>query len=667
METVFVQSLRSESTQTPDAAGRRAHSAAFSWDLANYYEFINHHKLYERARNRGFNLAVVSIALNRYRAKRYLGLGDVACYAGFPTRGLAAGCGWATTWAQVYSIDPLEAWTVQNPQVGITLFIDDFFGDCQAQEEHEVAGRLTAGAAALRVAIEDDLECSVAEHKSVIIASSDRLLARLKAAFGKHAGTAEKSAANLGVDSFAGRRRAHRKSTVVLRGRTDKFHRRFRRLRALKRAGYDMKELYVTGLAQATYYGTEVLGMNAIELQKAQSSYLSLLGSPTRSGSRALGLLAENDPTWRQGLGPVLTWGTICWKAATQPSFQAFVTIPQLGDLAAGVLQCLPTTWSGVKGPLGAAHLSMKRIGWRFKTPFTVESESGTELALTAISPALLQYHLVTAWKIKLGRTASRAVGIDLESQEDASVYQKTSQALGPSYRSILRAFMVHGIWSTARLYSVGYSVSPYCDKCGARDSLHHRLFECGFTEDLRTEYFEQDDENWIKNHPHSDVLLQGLQIVPTMTDARPQGIGHEKAHMESWTLSGLPIEDVLQGVVFTDGACHRPGHPIWNRAGWAVLKLSHDGVVLGWARGVVGRQLPSSAAAGESVAALAAATISEEVQEARSDYQAYIGLESQPLDRWATGRRCTQESGSKREPERQYVLVLVRSRPMTR
>ncbi len=232
METVFIQSLRSEASQIPDETGRRSHSAAFLWDLSNYYEFVNHDRLFERARRRGMNLVVVAIALNQYRAQRFLGLSDVACSARFPSRGIAAGDGWATTFVQVYSIDSLESWATLNPRVHISLFIDDFMGDSQAQEAHEVAGRLTAGAASLKVAIETELECSIAAHKSVLIASSEPLLRRLKTSFGKYAGTTDRAASNLGVVFFVGRRRAQRTSTFTMRGRADKFRRKHRRLQA---------------------------------------------------------------------------------------------------------------------------------------------------------------------------------------------------------------------------------------------------------------------------------------------------------------------------------------------------------------------------------------------------------------------------------------------------
>ena len=136
---------------------------------------------------------------------------------GYTERGISAGCSWATLWVQVYTLDPLLVWQRACPQVGLTIFIDDLLGKATAREEHQVVGRLASGAASLHKVIEEDLECAVAGHKSVLIASSDRLLKRLSSAFGRHRGQALKSAPNLGVDFFAGRRRA-RKTCKTLGG-----------------------------------------------------------------------------------------------------------------------------------------------------------------------------------------------------------------------------------------------------------------------------------------------------------------------------------------------------------------------------------------------------------------------------------------------------------------
>ena len=92
-------------------------------------------------------------------------------------------------WVQVYSILPLRVWQEHHPRVELGLFIDDFMGATTAAHEHQVVGRLTASAKELRLAIEEDLECQVAEHKSTLLASSDKLLHKLRCAFGRYAGT----------------------------------------------------------------------------------------------------------------------------------------------------------------------------------------------------------------------------------------------------------------------------------------------------------------------------------------------------------------------------------------------------------------------------------------------------------------------------------------------
>eukprot|EP00959_Pyramimonas_sp_CCMP1952_P429177 8988713-Pyramimonas_sp.AAC.1 len=76
-----------------------------------------------------------------------------------------------------------------------------------------------------------------------------------------------------------------------------------------------------------------------------------------------------DDPMWRQALGPALSWATV-WKAATGERREHAVSLPELARMAKPVLSNLPRTWAAVRGPLGAAHLSLERIGWKFDGPF---------------------------------------------------------------------------------------------------------------------------------------------------------------------------------------------------------------------------------------------------------------------------------------------------------
>ena len=159
MEVVFMQGLRAESGQQQEP---RVHTGAFIWDLLNFYEHLNRQKLWDRACSTGFSKVVAAVALNQYSTRRFIGLEDLALPCDFPERGIVAGCGLATTWVQVYSLEPLQVWQTASPQVGLTIFIDDLFSHSEDQAEHKVVGHLAAGAASLHVAIEHNLECRIA-------------------------------------------------------------------------------------------------------------------------------------------------------------------------------------------------------------------------------------------------------------------------------------------------------------------------------------------------------------------------------------------------------------------------------------------------------------------------------------------------------------------------
>ena len=61
-------------------------------------------------------------------------------------------------------------------------------------------------------------------------------------------------------------------------------------------------------------------------------------------------------------------------------------------------------------------------------------------------------------------------------------------------------------------------------------------------------------------------------------------------------------------------------------------MKVSQDGVLLAWAAGAVGRDMPNTSPASENVAALAAATLSPTITQARSDYKGLEGLQDRDL-----------------------------------
>ncbi len=116
---------------------------------------------------------------------------------------------------------------------------------------------------------------------------------------------------------------------------------------------------------------------------------------------------------------------------------------------------------------------------------------------------------------------------------------------------------------------------------------------------------------------------------MPTLPQDRPRGLGQKPT--ETWTINGAPLSDFFHGEVFTDGSCFKRGPPPWYQAGWSVVKISTEGVVLAWARGVLGTQLPQSSPAAENLAVLAAMTSSKRLSPVLSDYQGVAGLVARP------------------------------------
>lgn len=194
---------------------------------------------------------------------------------------------------QSYALPRLRLWRVEHPRVSLTMFTDDLGGGTCAKEEHLVVGHLASAAASLWHLVEEDLDSKVAEHKSALLASSDQLLMKLKRAFGKHAGAALQAAPNLGIDFSVGRRRASRPTTKVIRTRQHKFLKRCRRLRALQRAGMNMKEVFMTGLQSFSHHGAEAVGLDTAQLRAAHSQYLGMAGTTVKSSITNLALLAS--------------------------------------------------------------------------------------------------------------------------------------------------------------------------------------------------------------------------------------------------------------------------------------------------------------------------------------------------------------------------------------
>eukprot|EP00959_Pyramimonas_sp_CCMP1952_P442032 9253518-Pyramimonas_sp.AAC.1 len=64
--------------------------------MSDYYENVDRRRLWHRARAANFSLGVLCVVLNQYQAQRFVTYERATVSTGYPTRGIAAGCPWAT-------------------------------------------------------------------------------------------------------------------------------------------------------------------------------------------------------------------------------------------------------------------------------------------------------------------------------------------------------------------------------------------------------------------------------------------------------------------------------------------------------------------------------------------------------------------------------------------
>eukprot|EP00959_Pyramimonas_sp_CCMP1952_P157640 3296460-Pyramimonas_sp.AAC.1 len=88
--------------------------------MSDYYEHVDRPTLRVRARRRKFPLRLLCVALNQYQGQRLVTYETMAVVVGYPGRGLAAGCGYATFLVQVYTLDPFETWQRNNEALALT-------------------------------------------------------------------------------------------------------------------------------------------------------------------------------------------------------------------------------------------------------------------------------------------------------------------------------------------------------------------------------------------------------------------------------------------------------------------------------------------------------------------------------------------------------------------
>ncbi len=222
-----------------------------------------------------------------------------------------------------------------------------------------------------------------------------------------------------------------------------------------------------------------------------------------------------------------------------------------------------------MRGPIGAAILTLHRIGWKMTSPFTLEDDWGEEVALTKVTPALL----ATMLRDATFRTLEKYVGKKTAETDDAFVGRRactehlrrqlaSDRKLTAAGKAAFMSVLCNAVMTYSKAVQGGYLVQDRCPLCGKfGDTLHHRIWECEHPQVVAARRTAappwimqeiarrpRNQALWVSGlipHPGDDWPRPASEAIPTVEF---QGPGEPPMHED-----GRPR---ILGDIYVDGSC---------------------------------------------------------------------------------------------------------------
>ncbi len=507
-------------------------SAVVLDDLEAFFETINRNILIEEAQRLGVPLAILRASLAAYVGPRMITLNGRAAKELHARHGVLPGCTFATTYVKIFYVRRLDALVTRLPEgVDLDVYIDDIALSAEGTTA-DVVTKLAEAREALHEVLTKDLKCRIAPAKSCIVASSGKVSRMLANKLGMK-GAVRRCAPNLGVDATAGGRR----KLVKTRGAKRRTRLAGSRLRGHKLAGIAKTlgsraiKVYTTGIAPEANFGAEVWGISDSEALKLRRVAAMALKPRSRCRSLTTVHLVNRFPTARDEVRTVIHDAKQIWRAATDREAAAArgMSLPEIrrlweaahrgvkaavdaygdariGSGGAAGNRAARKAWDSIRGPVGAAALTLARLGWRFGSAFELVDAHGDIVGMTTTSPAMVAKLLASAAQDECERIVGRAwAETDAKFAGRRICADLAVRAIRDGMRHVrdhieigaLRAAVCGGICTRSRAVANGYAVADECPKCGAAgDTPHHRTYCCPETERAVLRHIPQ----WVYN-----------------------------------------------------------------------------------------------------------------------------------------------------------------------
>ncbi len=634
------------------------HAAVIAEDMQSFFETIGRERLAEEAAALGFPMPVLRAALAAYAMPRMITLQGRVSRQMVPTRGVIAGCSIAMALTKVFYLRAFDKLVNKVPKdVHLDAFVDDLTLSATG-DSRSVILDVTKAHDELKAIVSDELGCSFANGKTAIMASSKAIAA----AVARHVGVEDGGTAPqclLGIDNLAGgvRARLGRKSRKGARLKAA-MARRGRLARLKRAAGRKSNRIYRAGLQPAATFDSPIWGIDNDEAVKIRRLAATVMSPKARGRSLEMVHLWYDTPTADPETAPVVQAARMIWKAVTSPkeaqqrgssiadirrqweaAHRAFQPLVDAWFAAAGQDGTIPRKlarqlWGKVQGPLGAAALTLARLGWRFTAPFEITDGRGTSTTLTKTSPALVRDLMRGAVR----RMFERRVAARFQREDPAFTGRracldvaiaaaKPGRRVTPAQAGAFKAAACGALMTMQRAMKLGYAVDGLCPLCrAARDTIYHRVYACSKTEAavrlVVPAWFWEESQRAAGNK-----VFWTTAVLPHPADVAPQprddlymqvevAEHRERADAEALAAAreaglqedGTDHRDVHQraqlgGKVYFDGSC-KPS-PIRDvaRAACAIVEVDSRGQLVRSLEAVVPRHLPQTAQCAEYLA----------------------------------------------------------------
>ena len=505
LDPVWRTAVRAEA-----AVGEGGFAATAAFDVAAFFESLDWSLLRRRAVEEGFPLPILRMALAMYAAPRHVGADGAVDGAWFPRRGIAPGCPWAMALAKLYVVGAFRRIAAQHQHAQLSVYVDDVVVAAEGQSAASVREIIVGAAADVLAAIPIDLHGQVAEEKSVIVASTEQLAQQIRKDLQLPGEVAAVSAVFLGGEVATGKPRKAWGGSAGRKVRQLKTKRRLHRVRAFRAAaGPQAARIARTGLVPAAAHAADIFGVSEAELLALQRM-AAAAQTPSAQGRSLTALrLVRDDPAEEAAVAPLLRWCREVWEAAN--TVRRAFTMPQLRSMWTRALPGKVWQWRDCRGPMSAAVLSARRLGWKCRGPFVLSDRSGVRLSLTSMSPGLLKklamqdwqratdVRLAARWKkgqwswgdddpntLRLRpRNADGGFAVEgdgVPSPPSAAVIREALKGskLTAAEKGALAAVATNAVWPRQRLAEARLASSGLCTLCGEDlDTVHHRAWSC--------------------------------------------------------------------------------------------------------------------------------------------------------------------------------------------